>query len=284
MTAVIKPGYAVDRLAGELARLVGAPVELERPAKAEHGDYATNVAMRLAPQRGRAPRELAEELAAQVVELPEVERAEVAGPGFANLWLPTSGSRTRCVRSDPEYGGGSAERPNATQVEMVSANPTGPITVASARNGAYGDGVARLLEFAGHTVEREYYYNDAGVQMDRFRASIEARRRGEEPPEDGYRGEYVDELAALFGRSGAADARARSRPPSSASASTSTAGRFRASSSSGSPSCCHACRPTNGTAPSSSARPSTATRRTACSSAPPSAAACRRTRRQTSST
>ena len=79
---------------------------------------------------------------------------------------------------------------------MVSANPTGPITVASARNGAYGDSVARLLAFAGHTVEREYYYNDTGAQMDRFRASVEAVRRGEEPPEDGYQGAYVAELAA----------------------------------------------------------------------------------------
>ncbi len=89
--------------------------------------------------------------------------------------------------------------PERIQVEMVSANPTGPITVASARNGAYGDSVARLLELAGHEVEREYYYNDAGVQMERFRASVEAVRRGEEPPEDGYQGDYIAELAALPG-------------------------------------------------------------------------------------
>jgi arginyl-tRNA synthetase len=82
---------------------------------------------------------------------------------------------------------------------MVSANPTGPITVAAARNGAYGDSVARLLSFAGHDVEREYYYNDAGAQMVRFRESVEARRRGEEPPADGYHGEYLKELAALDG-------------------------------------------------------------------------------------
>jgi len=97
------------------------------------------------------------------------------------------------------YGGGSAERPEKVQVEMVSANPTGPITVASARNGAIGDSVARLLQFAGHDVEREYYYNDSGAQMAKFRDSVEAIRRGEEPPEDGYRGDYVAELAAQDG-------------------------------------------------------------------------------------
>jgi len=82
---------------------------------------------------------------------------------------------------------------------MVSANPTGPVTVASARNGAYGDSVARLLAFAGHDVEREYYYNDAGAQMERFRASVDAVRRGEKPPEDGYHGDYVAELATVAG-------------------------------------------------------------------------------------
>ncbi len=97
------------------------------------------------------------------------------------------------------FGGGSAERPEKVQVEMVSANPTGPITVASARNGAIGDSVARLLQFAGHDVEREYYYNDSGAQMAKFRESVEAIRRGEEPPEDGYRGDYVAELAAEDG-------------------------------------------------------------------------------------
>ena len=97
------------------------------------------------------------------------------------------------------FGGGSAPTLEHVQVELVSANPTGPLTVAHARNGAYGDSVARLLAFAGHTVEREYYYNDAGAQMDRFRASVDAVRRGEEPPEDGYRGAYVTELAVLEG-------------------------------------------------------------------------------------
>jgi arginyl-tRNA synthetase len=95
------------------------------------------------------------------------------------------------------YGTASAGRPERVQVEMVSANPTGPITVASARNAAYGDSIARLLEFAGNDVEREYYYNDAGAQMERFRASVEAVREGRKPPEDGYHGAYITEVAEL---------------------------------------------------------------------------------------
>jgi len=199
---VSEPGNAVDRLAGELARIAGAPVELERPAKSEHGDYATNVALRLAPQQRRSPRDLAAELAAQADEHPAVERTEVAGPGFLNLWLAGAwygDTLAEVAGAGRDYGAGSAASPERVQVEMVSANPTGPITVASARNGAYGDAVARLLDFAGDTVEREYYYNDAGAQMDRFRASVEARRRGEAPPEDGYQGEYLDELARMDG-------------------------------------------------------------------------------------
>ena len=172
---------------------------LERPGNPEHGDYATNVALRIAPERGRPPRELAEELAVKAAELPGVERAEVAGPGFLNLFLEPAWfgeALAEALEAGDRYGSGSADPALRVQVEMVSANPTGPITVASARNGAYGDSVARLLAFAGHDLEREYYYNDAGAQIDRFRESVEARRRGEEPPEDGYMGAYVDALAA----------------------------------------------------------------------------------------
>jgi len=213
----------VARLAAELSEAVGAPIELERPSDPAHGDYATNAALRLAPERRQSPRELGEEIAASVASAPGVERTEIAGPGFVNLWLTDAwlaDALAAIVERGRDFGAGE---PNASlampakrsrdslarplipvepecreriQVEMVSANPTGPITVAAARNGAYGDSVARLLEFAGHQVEREYYYNDSGTQMEKFRASVEARRRGEEPPEDGYRGAYVDELAA----------------------------------------------------------------------------------------
>jgi arginyl-tRNA synthetase len=190
---------ALRGLEARLSERVGSDVELERPNDPRHGDYATNAAMRLAPARRRSPREVGEELAEAALGLDEVERAEVAGPGFVNLWLGPAwfgDALGEILAAGYAYGAGSAERRQRIQVEMVSANPTGPLTVAHARNGAYGDSVARLLELADHRVEREYYYNDAGAQMDRFRASVEALRRGEEPPEDGYRGEYVAELAA----------------------------------------------------------------------------------------
>ena len=192
----------VARLAGELSDVVGAQLELDRPSDAAHGDYATNAALRLAPERRQPPRELADGIAAAATTHPAVDRAEVAGPGFVNLWLTDpwlAETLGEIVARGRDFGAGETAERERIQVEMVSANPTGPITVASARNGAYGDSVARLLEFAGDGVEREYYYNDAGAQMEKFRASVEARRRGEEPPEAGYRGAYIDELAASPG-------------------------------------------------------------------------------------
>jgi arginyl-tRNA synthetase len=119
----------------------------------------------------------------------------VAGPGFLNLRLTRAWfgeALAEILEQGDRYGAGRPERRERIQVELVSANPTGPITVASARNGAYGDSVARLLELAGHEVSREYYYNDAGAQMERFRASVDAV-----PPPDGYHGAYMHELAAL---------------------------------------------------------------------------------------
>ena len=193
-----EPLDAVGRLAVRLGDAVGAELELERPKDASRGDFATNVAMRSAKAAGRPPRELAEELAARVSALPEIAATEIAGPGFINLWLRDEWFVGALAEIGDGYGGGFVT-PEYVQVEMVSANPTGPILVSHARNGAYGDSVARLLEFAGDRVEREYYYNDAGTQMERFRASVEAARRGEAPPENGYQGEYIRELAAHDG-------------------------------------------------------------------------------------
>ena len=189
----------VASLAAAIGELAGHEVELERPKAADHGDLATNVALRTAAAARRPPRELAQELADRIARLPAVERTEVAGPGFVNLWLADAWYVDTVAAVDEHFGGGWVGRPERVQVEMVSANPTGPIVVSAGRNGAYGDCVARLLEFAGHAVEREYYYNDAGTQMDRFRESVEALRRGEPVPEAGYHGDYVAELAARDG-------------------------------------------------------------------------------------
>jgi arginyl-tRNA synthetase len=185
----------IERLAARMSEVVGDEVELERPKDPSHGDFATNVALRTAKAVGRAPRELASEFAERVTALDEIAAAEVAGPGFLNVRLADRFFIEALAEIDEGYGGGWAEKRRRFQVEMVSANPTGPIVVSAARNGAYGDSVARLLEFGGHEVAREYYYNNAGAQMERFRASIDAIRRGEPVPDDGYRGAYVEELA-----------------------------------------------------------------------------------------
>jgi arginyl-tRNA synthetase len=187
----------------------GAAPTLERPKKAEFGDYSTNAALLLAPVLGAPPREIAERLGAALSDELGVglERAEVAGPGFVNLFLSDEWYRQalgHVVAAGDAFGGGGAERPERINVEFVSANPTGPLTAAGGRHAAYGDALARLLEFAGHEVEREYYVNDHGSQVRKLGESIRARARGEEPPADGYQGDYVTELAAAI--PGAADA------------------------------------------------------------------------------
>jgi arginyl-tRNA synthetase len=190
---------AVERLAARIGEALGTEVELERPKDPSHGDFATNVALRSAKAIESSPRALAQEYAEKIEALDDVFSAEVAGPGFINVRVSDAFLLDALAEIGEGYGGGFAEPAERVQVEMVSANPTGPIVVSAARNGAYGDCVARLLEFAGHEVSREYYYNDAGAQMDRFRESIAALRRGRPVPEDGYQGAYVEELAAAEG-------------------------------------------------------------------------------------
>ena len=173
---------------------------LDRPPKADFGDYSTNAAMLLAPALGDTPRAVAARLEEGLVERlgAAVERIQVAGPGFLNLFVSDAwlrGALARMLAAGDAYGGGVAELPERVLVEFVSANPTGPLTVAGGRHAAYGDALCRTLEFAGHAVEREFYVNDHGSQVQRFGESILARARGEEPPEDGYRGAYVTELA-----------------------------------------------------------------------------------------
>ena len=183
---------------------VAAP-QLERPPKAELGDYSTNAAMMLTRSLSRPPREIAEQLGAALADRlgDHLERVEVAGPGFLNLFMSDAwyAGVVAAVAGAEDYGRG--DQGASVNVEFVSANPTGPITVASARHAAYGDSLARVLELAGNDVDREYYVNDFGTQIQRFGQSLSARARGQEPPEDGYQGDYVTELAARV--DGAAD-------------------------------------------------------------------------------
>jgi arginyl-tRNA synthetase len=155
--------------------------------------------MLLAPTLGEPPRAVAERLGDRLGDrLGEtVERVEIAGPGFLNLFMADrwyAETLALLLEAGEDYGAG-ADGGEHVNLEFVSANPTGPITIASARHAAYGDSLVRILERAGHRVEREYYVNDAGSQVRRFGESIGARARGEEPPDDGYRGDYVIELA-----------------------------------------------------------------------------------------
>jgi arginyl-tRNA synthetase len=185
--------------AGGWAGIKSRPT-LERPRQAEHGDYATNAAMLLAPVLKAAPRDvagrLAEELESGLGEA--VDRIEVAGPGFLNLFLADAwyaDALGHVLAAGPHFGAGGAPRFDNINVEFVSANPTGPLHVGHARNAAYGDALARLLSFVGHDVTREFYINDYGSQVGNFGRSVQARARGEEVPPDGYVGEYVATLA-----------------------------------------------------------------------------------------
>ncbi|MBA3728833.1 MAG: arginine--tRNA ligase, partial [Actinobacteria bacterium] len=173
------------------------------PRRPEHGDWATNVALALAPHSERPSRELAELLAARIERDDVIERVEIAGPGFINLFLGpgwVAEALGEVLAAGDRFGRHTGPPLGRLQVELVSANPTGPLHVGTARNAAIGDALANVLEASGYEVEREYYFNDAGRQMELFAESVEARylpRFGIEAeiPEGGYQGEYVNDLA-----------------------------------------------------------------------------------------
>ena len=189
---------ASELAGGRVERL--AQLTLERPKQAGFGDYSTNAALLLAPTLGEKPRDVAELLREKLTESlsGRVERLEVAGPGFLNLFLADAWHLEAAgyiVAAGRDWGGGGADPAERVLIEFVSANPTGPMHVGHARNAAYGDALARLLEFRGHRVEREYYVNDFGTQARKLGESIQARATGRDVPEDGYQGDYVRELA-----------------------------------------------------------------------------------------
>jgi arginyl-tRNA synthetase len=173
---------------------------LERPKRDGFGDYSTNAALLLAPVLKAKPRDVGEQLRVELAGRlgDRVEKVELAGPGFLNLFLSDAWhceAADHVLAAGQDWGGGGAHPRERVLVEFVSANPTGPMHVGHARNAAYGDALARLLEFRGHRVEREFYINDFGTQVRKLGESIQARALGRELPEGGYQGDYVVELA-----------------------------------------------------------------------------------------
>ncbi len=211
LIAAVRSASTAVRGGGELPS-----VRVERPKRAGLGDYSTNAAMLLAPSLDAPPRVIAERLGAELTTIlgDQLERAEVAGPGFLNLVL-SDGWHRRALRSmlaaGERFGGGGADPAERVLIEFVSANPTGPVVAASGRHAAYGDALARILEHHGHTVSREYFVNDAGNQVRLLGLSVQARARGDAVPEGGYQGQYIGELAEQIpgARDGDPDAVAR---------------------------------------------------------------------------
>ncbi|MFE6866496.1 arginine--tRNA ligase [Kitasatospora sp. NPDC057692] len=184
--------------AGELAVAVPEHVTVERPKNRDHGDYATNVALQLAKSAGRPPRAVAEVLADRLRGITGVAKVDIAGPGFLNITLDTAtaGALARTiVEAGEAYGRNQDLAGLKINLEFVSANPTGPIHIGGVRWAAVGDSLARVLRACGADVTTEYYLNDAGVQIGKFAASLQAAANGREVPEGGYVGEYIVDIA-----------------------------------------------------------------------------------------
>jgi arginyl-tRNA synthetase len=183
-----------------------ADIELDRPKQPEHGDFATNVALQHAKALKRKPRDVAQALIDALPRSDLVERIEIAGPGFINIFV-TAAARQAVIAmiltEGERFGRGESRRGERVMVEFVSANPTGPLHVGHGRQAALGDALARLLEWQGAAVTREFYYNDAGQQIENLAVSVRVRAKellGEHAslPEDGYRGAYIRELAQRY--------------------------------------------------------------------------------------
>ena len=196
----------------EAARATVAPAQLEakvvieRPKQAQHGDYACNVAMQLAKPLRRNPRDIAAALIAALPASPYVAKTEIAGAGFINFFLKPEAHQAavaHILALGAGYGISDAGGKRKVQVEFVSANPTGPLHVGHGRQAALGDAIAALLEAQGYAVTREFYYNDAGVQIQNLALSVQARTKGIKPgdpgwPADAYQGEYIQDIATDF--------------------------------------------------------------------------------------
>ncbi|HEV7188642.1 MAG TPA: arginine--tRNA ligase, partial [Blastococcus sp.] len=196
---VVRAAVSAAVARGTLAVEVPGEVVVERPRNPEHGDYATNVALRLAKGAGRPPREIAEILATELRATAGIDAVDVAGPGFLNITLAKAALgqlAVQAVTADAGYGRTDVLAGQKLNLEFVSANPTGPVHIGAVRWAAVGDALGRLLEASGGEVTREYYFNDAGSQIDRFARSLQAAAQGRPVPEDGYAGAYIEDIAA----------------------------------------------------------------------------------------
>lgn len=195
--AVLAP-IAAERRPDEEFALTASDIVLDRPRNRDHGDWSSNVAMRLAKQLGANPRELAQQVADGLVQLDGIHSADVAGPGFINIRLDAAAAGALAktiVDAGVDYGTNDTQAGRSINIEFVSANPTGPLHIGHTRWAALGDAIARLLAASGARVEREFYINDAGAQMERFASSIVAAAHGEPTPEGGYSGAYITDIA-----------------------------------------------------------------------------------------
>src|SRR5690606_25831065 len=200
---------ALDRLPADLLAAearAAIDIQVERTRDRGHGDFASNLAMMLARPARRKPRELAEALVAALPASELVARVEIAGPGFINFFLAPrafAAEINTILEAGERYGRNPSGAGRKLQIEFVSANPTGPLHVGHGRGAAVGDSLARVLEANGWDVTREFYYNDAGAQINNLALSVQARCKGIGPedegwPQDGYRGEYIKDVAKAF--------------------------------------------------------------------------------------
>ncbi len=199
---------ALDALVarGELPEGISPRIAIDRTRDKSHGDLASNIALTLAKSAGKPPRDIAAAICAALPEADFVERTEIAGPGFINFFLSSSSSQAviqRILQQGADFGRSDVGEGRKVQVEFVSANPTGPLHVGHGRGAAVGDSICRLLAITGWDVSSEFYYNDAGQQIDNLALSVQARCKGLGPdddswPEDGYRGDYIGEVAQSY--------------------------------------------------------------------------------------
>ena len=173
-------------------------VKVERPRQRQHGDWATNIAMQLGKKAGLNPRDFAQLVSDRLLENAQVEKVDIAGPGFLNITLAVGAAGSivkEILLAGADYGRNNFFEGKNINLEFVSANPTGPIHLGGARWASVGDTLARLLEACGGNIVREYYFNDHGAQIDRFANSLLARAKGLDTPEDGYGGQYIEDIA-----------------------------------------------------------------------------------------